>query len=61
MIFVFKLFAGIIIIFFHSFCFKGRIQAKKIKKRVVVEGGFSVVVVFFNLISISHNLETTPL
>ena len=59
MIFVFKLFAGIIIIFFILFVLKG-VQAKKIKKRVVVEGGFSVVV-FFNLISISHNLETTPL
>ena len=59
MIFVFKLFAGIIIIFFILFVLKG-VQAKKIKKRVV-EGGFSVVVVFFNLISISHNLETTPL
>jgi len=60
MIFVFKLFAGIIIIFFILFVLKG-VQAKKIKKRVVVEGGFSVVVVFLNLISISHNLETTPL
>jgi len=45
MIFVFKLFAGIIIIFFILFLLKG-VQAKKIKKRVVVEGGFSVVVVF---------------
>jgi len=39
-----RTFAGIIIIFFHSFCLKG-VQAKKIKKRVV-EGGFSVVVFF---------------
>jgi len=59
MIFVFKLFAGIIIIFFILFVLKG-VQAKKIKKRVV-RGRFFSSSSFFNLISISHNLETTPL